>query len=137
MTVSRYGTTHNYIRPHLEYCVQVWNSYYKKDIECFDKVQKRATKLVRCLARMPYEERLQMLGLFSLERRRMRGDLIETYKILHGMENIDEKTFFRKATSVNLRGHNMKLYREHVRLDISKFFLAKELWIAGTSYYRK
>ena len=75
---------------------------------------------------MPYEEMLQKLGLFTLERRR-----IETYKILHGFENV-EHTF--KKTTVNLRGHNLKLQHKPVRLDIRKFLLARELLIIGTGY---
>src|SRR6218665_3233108 len=115
-----------YIRPHLEYCVQVWNPYHKNDIECLEKVQRRATKLIRALAKTPYEERLQKLGLFTLERRRMRGDLIEPYKILHGLENVDEHTFFKKTTG-NLRGHSLKLYHKPVRLGVRKFFFSQRI----------
>ena len=93
-----------------------------------EKVQRRATKRTRSLAKvgLPYEEQLQKLGPFSLERSRMRGDLIETYKILQGLENVDEHTFFKKTTG-NLRGHNysLKLYHKPVRLDARKFFFSQ------------
>ena len=101
-----------YVRPHLKYCVQIWNPYLKNDIECIEKIQRRATKLVHGFDKMPYEQRLKALGLYSLQRRKLRGDFIETYKILTGKEKMKSDQLFQKATTTELRGQSQTVQKE-------------------------
>ena len=70
------------VRPHVEYANSVWSPYKKGDIEAIEKIQKRATKLVISIRKLPYKERLQPLNLYTLKYRKLRGDMIEVFKIL-------------------------------------------------------
>ena len=97
------------VRPLLEYCVHAWSPHLKKDINLLENVQRRATKMVRGLRNLEYDERLTILDIPRLEDRRVRGDMILTYRLLNGEESIDYKKFFTLDTRVNHRGHNWKL----------------------------
>ena len=82
------------VRPRLEYAVQFWSPSLRKDIERLEAVQARATKLIPSIRHLGYVRRLERLNLYSLEKRRLRGQLIETFKMLKGVNNIDYRHLF-------------------------------------------
>ena len=83
------------VRPKVEYCMTVAQPVYKKDKEKIERVQHRATKLVLGMENKEYSERLAELKLPSLEYRRKRADVMQTYKIMNNIDKIDEKKFFK------------------------------------------
>jgi len=113
------------VRPHLEYCVQVWSPYTQKDKEVLEKVQRRATKMIRGLGKLTYEERLVNCGLTTLEKRRCRGDLIETYKLMTNKEVTPYSRFFQLAERGGLRGHKYKIFRKSEGAIKQRFFSSR------------
>ena len=109
------------VRPHLEYCIQAWRPYLRKDIDILEKVQRRTTKLITGLRDLSYDDRLKECGLTTLETRRLRGDQIEVFKILNGHENIDPNIFFKIKTGKITRGHDFTLVKGQNRLDFRKY----------------
>ena len=115
------------VRPHLEFCNQFWNPHLKCDIELIERVQRRATRGIVELRGKPYIERLREAGLFSLERRRTRGDLIQVFKILKGMDKIRFEDLFEPRNNSRLRGHSATLVLQKCRLDIKKYFFSNRV----------
>ena len=108
------------VRPHLEYANCVWSPINKTDCNLIENVQRRATKLVPDIRDLEYEERLKQLNLPSLAYRRLRGDLIETYKLTHNLYNMDPESFFQFDNSTRTRGHRYKIRKQASRLEVRK-----------------
>jgi hypothetical protein len=110
------------VQPHLEYAVQSWSPWLKKDTDLLESVQRRATKMVTGFSDLCYQERLRRMKLTTLEERRARGDRIEAFKIVKGMEDLVPEYFFDLRADPRTRGHSLKMRKPQARLDTRKFF---------------
>jgi len=108
------------VRPHLEYGNLIWHPRYRIDKLEVEKVQRRATKLVARLKDEPYETRLEALKIPSLEFRRRRGDMIQVFKILRGMDRLEPDIFFSMTGEHGTRGHKDKMFKRHSRLELRR-----------------
>ena len=103
------------IRPILEYASPAWNPHTKKEIDNLEKVQNRCSKLT-----------YPPLSLTSLEDRRRFIDLCEVFKYTHGMYKTDQSTFFTYSQR-QLRGHTLKLEKQHCRTKLRQSFFANRV----------
>ena len=105
------------VRPHLQYCVEVWGPQYKKDRELLERVQRRATKMLRGLQHLPCKDRRRELGLFSLEKRRLQGDLIAAFQHLKGAYKQEGSQLFGGLNNSRTRGNGLKLKEGRFRIS--------------------
>ena len=108
------------VRPHLEYGNVIWYPQFKRQSVAIERVQRRATKLLPECRGMTYEERLNYLNLHSLKGRRVRGDLIEAFKLYNGLVDGDWNLFFTNVKYTNTRGSEGKIYVKHCNLNLRK-----------------
>ena len=131
MSISMYQSNENYWNYQPYYCLQTSGYYvtsllYKslvrqassrilyssvvpsllKDKELIERVQRRFTRMIPDLKNLSYEQRLAKTKLWSLEDRRTRADLIEVYKIIHGLSAVRFSTFFELSHNERTRGHS-------------------------------
>ena len=90
-----------------------------------EKVQKRATKMMTGLGHLSYEERLQHLELFSLEKRLLRGDITEMYNIMQGVDKVDRGKLCSLSCNTRTRRHPLKLNVGRMRIDKRKHFFTQ------------
>ena len=105
------------VRPILEYGSPVWSPWKKKQIIHIENVQRRLTRLIHAMEGLTYEQRLKALDLPTLQFRRKRECLIQTYKLLHGLYDTDYKVFFKRVENNVTRGHSWKLQSTRARLN--------------------
>ena len=112
------------IRPHLDYCGTAWRPYLAKDINKLEGIQRRLTKIIAECKDKEYCERLKEVHLTTLETRRTRADLIQTFRLMKGIDKVELTNFFNmniSERSSTLRGNTLKIVKKRFDKTVAKF----------------
>ncbi|XP_053390990.1 uncharacterized protein LOC128553828 [Mercenaria mercenaria] len=109
------------------------NPYKKKDILVIENIQRRATKMIPGLSNFSYEEKLRTLKLLTLKYRRLRGDMIEVFKLLNDMYYYDKSQLPKLREDTTTRGHAKNRFNHRPRLDIRKFSFGQKVVVIWNS----
>ena len=120
------------VRPILEYGHSVWQPWQKTLSNDIESVQRRATKLLPALPDLPYRERLASLKLPSLQNRRLSGDMIDTYKYIHGLYKMKNPKFVL-SDARETRGNSLKIQRDHSRLNLRSNLFSQRIAMTWNS----
>lgn len=116
-----------YVRPLLEYCGTVWCPELVRDRTLLENIQKKATRLSFKRRRPDYQQRLSLAGLPTFEARRLRGDLIITFRILkYGYGDLQH--LFILDDHSRLRGHSLKVKKEPFSSIKRQHFLCNRIF---------
>ncbi|VDL87956.1 unnamed protein product, partial [Schistocephalus solidus] len=111
----------DFVRSQLEYALKAWRPWLMKDYLQLERVQARATKMVKNLSHLPYEARLAELDLFPLNYKKLRGQLIQAYRIARGRKCAPEfDDFLEFAGTEHLWGYPFKLPMKLVHKDVHR-----------------
>jgi len=114
-----------YVRPLLEYCSPIWSPHTLENIDLIENVQRSFTRRLHGISSLTYPDRLTATNLPSLEIRRLRNDCVLLYNILHNNLYFPHNMFtFRSdvvTSNINTRGHNQRLFIEHINSDTVKY----------------
>ena len=111
-----------HIRPIIEYCFCVWSTGYQGDLRLLESVQRRWTKQISSVNSLEYADRLRTLNLFSVKGRLLRADLIQCWKIFHGVSCVDVSDIFLLTPCRGTRGHCYKIFTLTIQTDVRKRF---------------
>ena len=130
------------IRPHLEYASCIWFPKLKRDYDTIKIIQHKTTKLVPELHTLTYTERLRHLKLPTLVYRRRRANMLQTYKLIHNFNQLDQdvhcplcsqKEMLHQFQTQYTQGHNLKLYNQEAK-GVRSNFLKPESSVTGTTW---
>ena len=113
----------SHIRPIIDYCSSVWNLGYRGDVRKLESIQRRWTREILGLGGLVYEDRLKELGLYSIQGRLLRADIIKVWKIFHPEVDIGLDRIFDRRSHGATRGHSLKLAVPRSRSETKRRFL--------------
>ena len=99
----------SHIRPMIDYCCCLWNVGYLEDVRRLESLQRRWTKEISGVEALEYVARLKAIGLYSIQGRLLRADLVKIWKSFNGDIDVGISELFEMAQNVGTRGHSLKM----------------------------